>query len=65
MRNLPKIIFIIGAISLLGTFLSPIWRITLEAPQYPKGVTMYIWINKFPNGDNRNVRSGDHIWLHQ
>lgn len=30
----------------MGTFLSPIWRITLEAPQYPEGVTMYIWINK-------------------
>lgn len=27
-------------------FLFPMWRITLYAPQYPDGVTMYIWINK-------------------
>ena len=46
MQNLPRIIFIIGALALMGTFLSPIWRITLEAPQYPQGVTMLIWINK-------------------
>ncbi len=46
MRSLPKILIILGSVLLLGTFLSPIWRITLEAPQYPGGITMYIWINK-------------------
>ena len=51
MRHLPRIIFIIGAIALFGTFLAPIWRITLEAPQYPSGVTMYIWINKISGSE--------------
>lgn len=51
MRHLPKIIFIIGAVALLGTFLAPIWRITLEAPQYPTGVTMYIWINQISGSE--------------
>ena len=51
MSRLPKIIFIVAAVSLLGTFLAPIWRITLEAPQYPEGVTMYIWINKISGND--------------
>lgn len=51
MRSLPKILFIAGAVLLLGTFLSPIWRITLEAPQYPTGVTMYIWINKISGSE--------------
>jgi len=46
MKFIPKTIFIVGAVAILGTFLSPIWSITLEAPQYPQGVTMYIWINK-------------------
>ncbi len=32
--------------SLLMLFLFPMWRITLFAPQYPDGVTMYIWINQ-------------------
>lgn len=35
-----------GSLSLLLIFIAPIWRITLEAPQYPDGVTLYIWINK-------------------
>ncbi len=51
MKALPKLILIGGAILLLGTFLSPIWRITLEAPQYPTGVTMYIWINKISGSE--------------
>lgn len=63
MRNLPKIIFIVGAVALLGTFLSPIWRITLEAPQYPKGVTMYIWINKL-GGDEKGTIQNINILNH-
>jgi hypothetical protein len=27
-------------------FFFPIWSITLIAPQYPSGITMYIWINQ-------------------
>jgi copper chaperone NosL len=46
MKQLPRILFITGSLSLLLVFAAPIWRITLEAPQYPDGVTMYIWINK-------------------
>ena len=57
MRHLPKIIFIIGAVALLGTFLAPIWRITLEAPQYPEGVTMYIWINKISGSESGTLQN--------
>ena len=46
MKKLPRILFIIASLGLLLVFTAPIWRITLEAPQYPDGVTMYIWINK-------------------
>ncbi len=41
-----KIIFLIGSLSLLLVFIAPIWSITLEAPQYPDGITLYIWVNK-------------------
>ena len=51
MRQLPRILFLLGVIGLLGTFVAPIWRITLEAPQYPEGVTMYIWINKISGSE--------------
>jgi copper chaperone NosL len=46
MKTLPRILFITGSLMLLLVFTAPIWRITLEAPQYPDGVTLYIWINK-------------------
>ena len=35
-----------AALLLLTLFLFPMWRITLFAPQYPDGVTMFIHINK-------------------
>lgn len=57
MRHLPKILFIMGSVLLLGTFLAPIWRITLEAPQYPTGVTMYIWINKISGSESGTLQN--------
>ncbi len=41
-----KIVMILGSLLLLLLFFTPLWRITLEAPQYPDGITMYIWIDK-------------------
>src|SRR5215813_10776899 len=32
--------------ALIAVFFLPVWRIDLFAPQYPEGLTMYIWINK-------------------
>ncbi len=63
MQYLPRIIFIVGAMALLGTFLAPIWRITLEAPQYPQGVTMYIWINKL-SGEEKGTLQNINILNH-
>ena len=37
---------LIAALLLLVLFTVPLWKITLEAPQYPDGISMYIWINK-------------------
>lgn len=44
--HLPRILQLLAALSLLTLFVFPMWQITLEAPQYPGGVTMHIWINK-------------------
>lgn len=63
MKKLPKIIFLAGAIALFGTFLAPIWSITLEAPQYPRGVTMYIWINKL-SGESSGTLQNINILNH-
>jgi copper chaperone NosL len=36
--------------ALIALYFLPAWRIDLFAPQYPEGLTMYIWINKL-SGD--------------
>jgi len=46
MNKSSKILMGIAALLLLSLFATPLWRITLEAPQYPDGITMYIWVNK-------------------
>jgi hypothetical protein len=44
-------------------FFYPLWRITLEAPQYPEGVTMYIWINQI-TGDSPGTLQNINILNH-
>ncbi|MDX1666461.1 MAG: hypothetical protein R3350_04505 [Saprospiraceae bacterium] len=46
MKQLPRLMMIAAGLALLTLFVFPLWRITLNAPQYPEGVTMYIYINK-------------------
>jgi hypothetical protein len=54
---------VLAAAALLVLFLSPMWRITLVAPQYPDGVTMYIWINKI-SGDTPGTLQNINILNH-
>ncbi len=46
MKQVPRLMMLIGALSLLALFVWPMWKIVLYAPQYPKGVEMHIYINK-------------------
>ncbi|MFC2103479.1 hypothetical protein ACFLSS_03515 [Bacteroidota bacterium] len=46
MKTKPKIIVIIASLLLLLTFVFPLWYIDLEAPQYPEGIGLEIWVNK-------------------
>ncbi len=43
---LSRILMGLAATLLLGLFIWPFWEIRFEAPQYPDGVVMYIYINK-------------------
>lgn len=38
-------------------FVFPMWQITLIAPQYPGGVTMYIWINKITGSEPGTIQN--------
>ena len=46
MKTLPRILMVLAAASLSLLFLFPMWKIYLDAPQYPEGLEMHIWINK-------------------
>ena len=46
MSNLSKILMLLAALSLSLLFFFPMWKIYLEAPQYPEGLEMHIWVNK-------------------
>ena len=45
MNKISRWILAAGALLLVGTFLFPLWSITVEAPQYPEGLGIYIRIN--------------------
>lgn len=63
MKLLPNALMFVGALLLLVLFLTPLWSITLEAPQYPDGITMYIWINKI-TGDTEYTLQNINILNH-
>ena len=46
LKKSTRIILVICAIALLMVLILPIWRIELNAPQYPEGLMMLIFANK-------------------
>ncbi len=54
---------LLAALALLLLFVFPLWSITLTAPQYPHGVSMYIWINQI-TGDTEFTLQNINILNH-
>lgn len=52
-----NIIMLIAALLPLGLFLFPLWKITLEAPQYPTPLGMYIHINDFSDVNPFDIKN--------
>ena len=61
--KLSRLIFALGVLFLVLLFFFPIWSITLTAPQYPDGISMYIWINKI-TGDTESTLQNINILNH-
>lgn len=47
----PRLLMVLALISLAVVFVFPLWQILLEAPQFPGGLQMYIWVNKISGTD--------------
>ena len=59
----PRLLSVIAVVCLLMLFFFPLWEITLIAPQYPDGITMYIWINQI-TGDSPGTLQNINILNH-
>lgn len=46
MKKKSRVLLVIASLILILVFLFPIWRIYLDAPQYPEGLGLNIWVNK-------------------
>ncbi len=57
MQKRSKIIMIIASGMLMFLFLFPLWKISLEAPQFPEGITMYIWINQVSGNEEHTLQN--------
>ncbi|GAA4281928.1 hypothetical protein [Gaetbulibacter aestuarii] len=52
-----NIIMLIAALLPLGLFIFPLWKITLEAPQYPIPLGMKIFINDFADANPFDIKN--------
>jgi len=57
MNKITKIIFALAPLSLILMYLYPIWSISLEAPQYPEGLGMYINISSMEGHKPNDIHS--------
>ena len=57
--KLPIIFFLIAALLLIASIFFPYWKMTLQAPQYPKGLSIQAYINKL-TGDVGEIDGLNH-----
>jgi len=63
MNPLSKKIIFISSLIFIGVFFFPIWNIDLQAPQYPEGLGLKIWINEVTGAkefDLQNINGLNH-----
>jgi len=63
MRKATRIVCAVAALSLGLVFILPLWRIKLEAPQYPEGLGMHIRVNTITGlkrNDLQNINGLNH-----
>lgn len=53
MKPLSRKLFLAASLILVITYFVPLWKIILEAPQYPEGVGLNIWLHTI-DGQNPN-----------
>ena len=57
MKSRSRILILLSAVILAVVYFFPLWWISLEAPQYPDGIKMYIWVNKITGQDENTIQN--------
>ena len=57
--RLPTIFFLVAVVLLIASVFLPYWQMTLQAPQYPKGLSVQAYIYKL-TGDVREIDGLNH-----
>jgi copper chaperone NosL len=57
MKKTSIILLLLSSALLAAIFFVPLWHIRLEAPQYPDGLDMYIWIHQITGTDEFTLQN--------
>lgn len=57
MNSTSKKLLFASAFILVGVFFFPLWSINLEAPQYPEGLGIRIWVNQITGYKENDLQS--------
>lgn len=63
MRPASRLLLVLTALLLSFTYFFPLWEISLDAPQYPEGLGLEIWINQMQGqhpGDLNKINNLNH-----
>lgn len=63
MNSLSKKILFVASLMLVLTYCFPLWNINLEAPQYPEGIGLRIWLDQITGlkeNDIQNINGLNH-----
>ncbi len=57
MKTISRYYLGLSALILVVVYFLPLWWIKLEAPQYPGGIKMYIWVNQITGQDESTIQN--------
>jgi len=63
MSKTSRIFLAVVSLAFIGAYVLPLWRVTLDAPQYPEGIGMLIWVNTITGEgphDLKNINGLNH-----
>src|SRR5215204_3534800 len=57
MQRSSRWVVAVASVLLLALYVTPLWRITLHAPQYPEGLGMRIWVDRITGAGPNDLNS--------